>query len=415
MQAIKYYLRRRSLLKLERKVANEQLFAIQKFLALPLVTQLYSQYSSVNEIESALVKMKLKKEHLTDSSLFGSQFYAIFYYWPDEKYKEEIKKRKKLIETIKKKIRFPLFFENLNSLHKHVDYCKSTKYLLSKQERAKISNTISNSEAADKNLIQISILVGTMGIAFNGLNSAIQSSMVYDALRKVNSNFEKSSDSEIWFEMMLLNLLNQNSYQGMANLAKGAYFEELVANNTNGILHENFNTPGTDITVDGELLQIKATDNLATINSIDPAISVIATTEVAEKSSAVNSGYTNFEVTQSTESALGGNPFDTSGSLIDGASFFVGSIGIFAIFRGLGSAGEYIEKNKKKRADKDVKDLEGDLNLLFGASIIGIETAFVTTINALPATWNLLVTLCKWGLNIVHIILFPFIKLFRLG
>jgi hypothetical protein len=411
MEAIRNYLRRRSLLKLEKKIANEQYFAIKRFIGLPVVEKLYSHYSRVNEIESALAKIHLKKDRLTNSHLFGSQLYAMFYYWPDEKYKKEITERTKLINEINKKVSLPLSFDNLTRLHKYVASYRSKKCLLSKAERVNISETNSDSEVNDRRLIQGAILAGTMGIAFNGLNSAMQSSMVYDALRRVNSNFKDSSDSEIWFDMMLLNLLDQNSHQGMVNLAKGAYFEDLVAVDSKGILHENFNTPDTDMTVDGELIQIKATDSLATINSIDPSISVIATTEVASKSNAIDSGYTNAEVTNRTEGALGGDPFDSSGSFLDGASFFTGSIGLFAIFRGLGSAGEHIDKNKKIPTGENSKDLEEELTLLAESSIVGLETAIVTTINALPTTWNLLVTLSKWSLNAIHILLYPVIKI----
>jgi hypothetical protein len=411
MEAIKNYLRRRSLLKLEQKIANEQYFAIKRFLGLPVVKELYGHYFRINEIESVLVKMHSKKEMLTNSRLLGSQLYAMFYYWPDENYRNEITERTKLINVIKKKVSLPLSFDNLTCLHKYLDSYRRKKYLLSKSERVEISETNSDVEANDRRLIQGSILAGAMGIAFDVVNSTMQSSMIYDALRRVNSNIESLSDSEIWFDMMLLNLLDQNSYQGMVNLAKGAYFEDLVAVDSKGILHENFNTPDTDMTVNGELIQIKATDSLATINSIDPSIPVIATTEVASKSNAIDSGYTNAEVTHRSEGALGGDPFDTSGSLLDGASFFAGSIGLFAIFRGLGSAGEHIEKNKKLPTDEHLKDLEVELTLLAEASIVGLETAMVTTIKALPTAWNLLVTFTKWLLNTIHIVMYPLIKI----
>ena len=413
MVDIKYYIRRYSLMKLERKIEREHTLAIQRFLSLAIIKQLLEHYLRQSEIESELVKIANKRKRLTNSQLWGANFYAIFYYWPDVKYKEELTKRSEAIKTIQKQIGMTLTKEHLICLKTSAAAHKGRRLLLSNIERKRIISLDGGSEATDRRLITASIIVGSIGAGLHGTESAAQSLMVFDALRRVNSNFENATDGDIWFDMMLLNLMEPESYQGMVSLAKGAYFEQLVANDTGGVLHDSFNTPTTDITINGELVQIKATDTVDTINSIDPSISIIATSEVSERTTAMDSGYTNLETTRYTENALGGDPFDTSGSLVEGASFFAGSMGVFAIIRGLASAGQYMENNKKKLKDYNPDNLEEQLNLLGRGAIVGVETVFITTVNSIPTIWNILITLCKWGFNLLYFILFPFIKVLR--
>ncbi len=103
-------------------------------------------------------------------------------------------------------------------------------------------------------------------------------SNVYDALREVNGRYADSTDIEIWLDTLFM---PAESLAGLASLTKGALFEQLVARNTGGELHEHFNTPYTDITIDGETFQIKATDSESYIDSVADGIPIIATSEIA--------------------------------------------------------------------------------------------------------------------------------------
>ncbi|MBQ1558102.1 MAG: hypothetical protein IIZ69_08080, partial [Pseudomonas sp.] len=89
---------------------------------------------------------------------------------------------------------------------------------------------------------------------------------IYDALRSVNGNYAGMSDAEIWLETLFL---PAEQLAGLASLTKGAYFEQLVAADTGGTLFEHFNNPGTDIIIDGQAFQLKATASAAYVNSVD--------------------------------------------------------------------------------------------------------------------------------------------------
>ncbi len=158
---------------------------------------------------------------------------------------------------------------------------------------------------------------------------------VYDALRNVNQNFQGMSDMEIWWETLWM---SSNSLTGLASLTKGAYFEQLVANDTGGELFEHFNHKDTDIIIDGVAIQLKATDSVSYIESVDSNIPVIATSEVAAKTDAVDSGFLNADLTDSINLALGGTVIDFADTTADTIFAGLGGIGLFASLRGIARA-----------------------------------------------------------------------------
>ena len=99
------------------------------------------------------------------------------------------------------------------------------------------------------------------------------------------------------------------------------HLEQLVTNDTGGELFEHFNNPGTDITIDGIEIQIKATDSVSYIASVDDEIPVIVTSEVAEKTDSIDGGYTNAELTTTVEQALGDGVIDAKGTAVDSIDF----------------------------------------------------------------------------------------------
>jgi hypothetical protein len=185
--------------------------------------------------------------------------------------------------------------------------------------------------------IRSSWLAMTMGFSVSAAEDLFKGQQVYCALREVNNNFSDLSNTEIWLESVLM---NDVSLQGLVSLAKGRYFENQVAENTDGQLFENFNHAGTDITIDGMEFQLKATDSEAYINSVDDDLLVIATSEVADKTSAIDSGISNEELTSAVEHALGGSVIDVG----DGILGAVGFLGIFATVNGLNHFFERLEK-----------------------------------------------------------------------
>lgn len=179
------------------------------------------------------------------------------------------------------------------------------------------------------------LILSALSVPVSAWQDISQAGEIYDALRSVNGNFEGMSDSEIWLQTLAM---EPESLAGLASLTKGALFEAHVAESTGGALHEHFNTPDTDITIDGMEFQVKATDSAAYIDSVDPDIPVIATSEVAVETGAIDGGMTNAELDSATDLALGGSVVDFSDTAMDAVVGGLSGLGIFATLRGINHA-----------------------------------------------------------------------------
>lgn len=89
--------------------------------------------------------------------------------------------------------------------------------------------------------------------------------------------------------------------------------------------------------------QIKATSSTTYINSVDADIPVIATSEVAERTRAIDSGFSNIELERSVDLALGGSVVDSEDTVLDALLSGVGGLGLFATIQGINHAAEYYE------------------------------------------------------------------------
>ena len=105
-------------------------------------------------------------------------------------------------------------------------------------------------------------------------------------------------------------------------------------------LFEHFNHRATDIIIDGEAFQLKATASEAYVRSVPEDIPVITTSEVAEYTDAIDSGYSNEELQEAVELALGGAYLDVDDSVADAILTGIGSLGLFASLRGITHAAE---------------------------------------------------------------------------
>lgn len=179
------------------------------------------------------------------------------------------------------------------------------------------------------------LILSALSIPVFAWQDIAQAGGVYDALRSVNGNFEGMSDSEIWLQTLAM---EPESLAGLASLTKGALFEAHVAESTGGTLHEHFNTPDTDITIDGIEFQVKATDSAGYIESVDPDIPVIATSEVAVETGAIDGGMTNADLDSATDLALGGSVVDFPDTAMDAVIGGLSGLGIFATLRGINHA-----------------------------------------------------------------------------
>lgn len=179
------------------------------------------------------------------------------------------------------------------------------------------------------------LILSALSIPVSAWQDISQAGEVYDVLRSVNGNFEGMSDSEIWLQTLAM---EPESLAGLASLTKGALFEAHVAERTGGTLHEHFNTPDTDITIDGMEFQVKATDSAGYIESVDPDIPVIATSEVAVETGAIDGGMTNADLDSATDLALGGSVVDFPDTAMDAVIGGLSGLGIFATLRGINHA-----------------------------------------------------------------------------
>jgi hypothetical protein len=116
-----------------------------------------------------------------------------------------------------------------------------------------------------------------------------------------------------------------------------------VAADTGGQLFEQFNNPGTDIVIDEVAFQLKATDSASYVYSVDDSIPVIATSEVALITGAIDSGYSNKELTDTIDRALGGTVIDIGDSAADAILAGLGGLGFFATIEGINHAAKKVE------------------------------------------------------------------------
>ncbi|MEP3331124.1 hypothetical protein [Sedimentitalea sp.] len=184
-------------------------------------------------------------------------------------------------------------------------------------------------------IVRNALILSALSVPVSAWHDISQAGEVYDALRSVNGNFEGMSDSEIWLQTLTM---EPESLAGLASLSKGALFEAHVAASTGGTLHEHFNTPDTDIVIDGLEFQVKATDSASYIESVDPSITVIATSEVAAEAGAIDGGLSNAELDNATELALGGSVVDFPDTAMDAVIGGIGGLGVFATLRGINHA-----------------------------------------------------------------------------
>lgn len=183
--------------------------------------------------------------------------------------------------------------------------------------------------------LAIGMLAGAASVPISVAMDMSSAGTVYDTLREVNSNFAGMSDLAIWQESLAM---PAESLAGLASLTKGAHFEKFVEESLGGERFSNFNHPDTDITIDGIEYQIKATDSASYIDSVADHIPVIATTEVAQETGAIDGGMSDLQLTDTIDLALGGTVIDFGDTILDGLTTGVGGVGIVAILHGAHSA-----------------------------------------------------------------------------
>jgi hypothetical protein len=245
------------------------------------------------------------------------------------------------------------YTDDLRKGRKYFSALKSRSNCRLQELKLELSEKISNSEGDPINQDAVNAAwVAKLSVPISVTNDLLTAHQVYEALRSVNSNFAGMTDAEIWWETLWMSGIRLT---GLVSLTKGSYLEHLVAGNTGGELHEHFNHADTDMVLDGIEYQIKATDSVSYINSVDPEIPVIATSEIADITNSIDSGYSNEELTKSVELALGGTVIDAGDTVVDAILTGAGSLGLFSTCRGINHASEQFEKG----VEAEVAILEG--------------------------------------------------------
>lgn len=222
-------------------------------------------------------------------------------------------------------------------------------------------------EFDDRRIVQHALMLSALSIPISAWRDISQAGDVYESLREVNGNYADMMDAEIWLDTLLL---SGPQLAGLAALTKGAYFEALVEGDFGGERFEHFNHPDTDIVVDGVAYQIKATDSVDYIESVPDDIPVISTSEIADLTGSIDGGYTNEELTDVVDLAIGGTVVDISDTALDAVFTGIGGVGVLAIIRGV------------RRASARFRETGDAIASLFeGLSATATATA-KTTVNA---------------------------------
>jgi hypothetical protein len=286
-------------------------------------------------LESALKVMEAKRDEWQKQ---WETAYKGFSWWnkitKDCPGLESLKKRVSELETLngKFKQKHEGDISELLKEHKKALLRSNSRINDSYETAAKVFQKKPDTPYSPDDLLQKAFLTSAFVATASIVDDFSRTGDIYDSLRKVNQNFQGMGDTEIWWETLWM---SDDSLEGLSSLTKGAYFEDLVADDTGGQLFEHFNHPDTDILIDGVEVQLKATDSISYIESVDSAIPVIATSEVAETTDAIDSGFSNAELSDSVDLALGGTVIDVADTVTDSILAGLGGLGLFATIRGI--------------------------------------------------------------------------------
>lgn len=297
-----------------------------------------------NTLDETLTRLKAKRQRIVDK---WAKAYETFSWWNKLKYGPDPDLREmdntiKPLEDMQRRL-LARHKDDFAKLDAHFAELKSRAEARIAESQQKIAFFIESEVTRDRNQavpLKAALWFSALSIPASLWLDFTTAGDVYDALRGVNGNYAGLSDAEIWWETLLM---PAESLVGLAALAKGAYFEQLVAADTGGRLFEHFNHPDTDIVIDGQAFQLKATASAGYVNSVDENIPVIATSEVAEQTRAFDAGFSNADLENSVNLALGGSVFDIKDTTVDAVLGGIGGLGVFATIQGINHAGKRVE------------------------------------------------------------------------
>ncbi len=332
-----------------------------------------------NQITTSLNFLSTRRKEMQEQ---WDTAYEAFSWWNKIKYSDgpdfaEIDKAIAELSALQKKLA-ARHSDDLKELDAY--FQQSEKKALARIAAAKTSASrfVADSEfqdSLDSRLLQKGLWFSALSVPVSMWSDLDSVGNVYDSLRLVNSNFSTMTDAEIWWESLFM---PAESLAGLAALTKGAYFEQLVAQDTGGELFEHFNNPDTDIVIDGVAFQLKATDSVDYVYSVDESIPVIATSEVALATGVIDSGYTIEGLTNTVDNALGGTVVDIGDTTVDAILAGLGGLGFFATIEGI------------NHASKKYSNGGDGVEALFEGAGVAIEGTARALVGAAEMTYNVL-------------------------
>lgn len=299
---------------------------------------------AASRIDASLVQLKMRRDQISRD---WEMAYANFSWWNKLKYPSEpdLRELSKVISELESlglhlQQAHKADFERLDAHLEMLRQRASARLVEASSAAEKFIDTSGHESHATADALKISAWLAMLSVPISAWVDIANAGSVYDALRGVNGGFSDMSDGEIWWETLFM---SPESLAGLVALTKGAYFEQLVASDTGGQLFEHFNHADTDIVIDGVAYQLKATSSVEYVNSVSDEIPVMATSEVAERTGAIDAGYSDKELTSTVDLALGGSVVDIGDSAVDAILAGVGGLGFFATVQGINHAAEKYE------------------------------------------------------------------------
>jgi len=136
----------------------------------------------------------------------------------------------------------------------------------------------------------------------NPADMDITPSEVYDAIRRGYTDLADATDAEI---MDYFGAVTSTELSGHVANIKGIALEMELARALDAELYEMTNHVGTDIIVDGMDYSVKSgISTQPTLDDLAEGLDVIATSEIADVTDAIDAGITNAELVESVLDAI---------------------------------------------------------------------------------------------------------------
>lgn len=195
-------------------------------------------------VRETLQRLQQRRDQLSDQ---WDETYEKFSWWNKIKYSDgpDFRKIDQAIRQLKKMHDRLLaqHAEDFTRLDKHfseLKYRAEARITTSQQQIEQfIADEVTRGQENELPL-RAGFMLSALSVPLSLWDDFTTAGNIYDALRSVNGNYAGMSDGEIWLETLFM---SSDSLVGLTSLAKGAYFEKLVASDTGGAFSNTSTTP----------------------------------------------------------------------------------------------------------------------------------------------------------------------------